>query len=186
MVDEAVMEPAVARARVEADEGNAEAAQHLRRDVTAPGDLVVRLSLNSIQFHFLSPHDLTQTTCEKPSNPSVLAESLEATPPLCGMPRNHNIASAVPFAFASNDFPITQTSAYITEKRGWLPRFGGSYQWSGSAQVECGEHGGTLKLTFMVAVYEVQAAAIDVVAALDQTAFACLPRGHMIEHECVE
>jgi hypothetical protein len=38
----------------------------------------------------------------------------------------------------------------------------------------------------MVAVYEVQAAAIDVVAAFDQTAFACLPRGRMIEHECVE
>ena len=76
--------------------------------------------------------------------------------------------------FSSNAFPITQTSAYITEKRGWLPRFGGSHQWSGSAQVECGEHGGTLRLTFMVAVYEVQAAATDVVAASDQTALACL------------
>src|SRR5262245_25548963 len=90
------------------------------------------------------------------------------------MPRTIIVPSPVPFAFASNSFPITQTSAYITEKRGWLSRFGGSYQWSGSAQVECGKHGGTLKLTFMVAVYEVQAAATDIVAASDRTALACL------------
>src|SRR5882757_1456 len=178
MVDEAVVEPAVARARVEADEGNAEAAQHLRRDVAAPGDLVVRLSLNSIQFHFfLLPRDLTQTTCEKPPviHPYWRNPWKRPTPLLCGMPQTHNRSSPVPFAFASNGFPITQTSAYITEKRGWLPRFGGSHQWSGSAQVECGEHGGTLRLTFMVAVYEVQAAATGVVAASDQTAVACLP-----------
>src|SRR6266545_3529488 len=179
MVDEAVVEPAVARARVEADEGNAEAAQHLRRDIAAPGDLVVRLSLNSIQFHFfLLPRDLTQTNLRKaPGHPSVLGgiPGSDLSPLLCGMPQTHNRSSPVPFAFASNGFPITQTSAYITEKRGWLPRFGGSHQWSGSAQVECGEHGGTLKLTFMVAVYEVQAAGTVVVAASDQTALACLP-----------
>ncbi len=52
MVDQAVVEPAIARAWVEADKGNAKAAQHLRGDVAAPGDLVVGLSFNSIQLHF--------------------------------------------------------------------------------------------------------------------------------------
>src|SRR5712672_78582 len=94
MVDEAVVAPAVARARVEADEGNAEAAQHLRRDVAAPGDLVVRLSLNSIQFHFfLLPRDLTQTACEKPPviRPCWLNPWKRPTPLLCGMPQTMTV-----------------------------------------------------------------------------------------------
>src|SRR5262249_14900460 len=127
-----------ARARVEADEGNAEAAQHLRRDVAAPGDFVIRLSFNSIEFHFfLSPRDFDADNLPKaPSHRSVSAESCEQpTPLLCGMPRTLTFLHMYRLRSRSNDFPITQTSAYITEKRGWLPRFGGSYQWSGSAQV---------------------------------------------------
>jgi hypothetical protein len=38
----------------------------------------------------------------------------------------------------------------------------------------------------MAAVYEVQAVAADVAAASDQTAFACLPRGRVIEDGRVE
>ena len=51
MVDEAVVQSAIARAGVEADIGNAQAAEHLRRDVAAPSDRLVGFSLNSIQLH---------------------------------------------------------------------------------------------------------------------------------------
>ena len=53
MVDQAVVQPAIARPRIEADIGNAEPAQHLRRDVAAPGHLAVGLSLGSIELHVL-------------------------------------------------------------------------------------------------------------------------------------
>ncbi len=51
MIDQAVMQPAIARARVEAEIADAAAAQHLRRDVAAPGDLVVGLSFRLVQQH---------------------------------------------------------------------------------------------------------------------------------------
>ena len=42
MIDEAVVETAVARAGIEADIANAETPQHLRGDIAAPGDAAVR------------------------------------------------------------------------------------------------------------------------------------------------
>src|SRR6185436_797289 len=59
MVDEAVVQSPIARAGVEADIGNAQAAEHLRRDVAAPSDRLVGFSLNSIQLHRSPP-------CSKP------------------------------------------------------------------------------------------------------------------------
>src|SRR5262245_9416378 len=51
MVDDAVVQTAVARAGVEADIGHAKAAEHLGRDVAAPGDVLVRPSINSVELH---------------------------------------------------------------------------------------------------------------------------------------
>jgi hypothetical protein len=51
MIDQAVMQPAIARARVEAEIADAAAAQHLGRDVAAPGNLVVGFSFRFIQQH---------------------------------------------------------------------------------------------------------------------------------------
>src|ERR1700686_4232074 len=53
MIDQAVMQPAVARARVEAEIADAATAQHLGRDVAAPSDLVVGFSFRLIQQHLL-------------------------------------------------------------------------------------------------------------------------------------
>jgi len=50
MIDDAVVQPAIARARIEADVADAAAAQHLRRDIAAPGHLVVGLSLDLVQL----------------------------------------------------------------------------------------------------------------------------------------
>jgi len=51
VVDDAVVQPAVARAGVEADIGNAKAAQHLCGDVATPGDRLVRFAFDPIQLH---------------------------------------------------------------------------------------------------------------------------------------
>src|SRR5713226_3433641 len=51
MVDDAVVQSTIARAGVEADIGNAKSAEHLGRNVAAPGDLFVGLSFNSVQLH---------------------------------------------------------------------------------------------------------------------------------------
>jgi hypothetical protein len=59
MIDQAVVQSAIARAGVEADIGDAEPAQHLRGDVAAPGDFVVGFPFNSIQVH-LSPREQIQ------------------------------------------------------------------------------------------------------------------------------
>ena len=55
MVDEAVMQPAITRARVEADIANAQAAEHLRGNVAAPGDSLVRFSFDPVQLHHSPP-----------------------------------------------------------------------------------------------------------------------------------
>ncbi len=47
MIDQAVVQTTVARAWVEADIRDAQPAEHLRGDIAAPSDLVVRLSFNS-------------------------------------------------------------------------------------------------------------------------------------------
>ena len=54
MVDDGIVEAAIARAGVEAYVFEAEAAQHLRENVRAPCDLVVGLTLWSVEIHFLS------------------------------------------------------------------------------------------------------------------------------------
>src|SRR2546423_9378276 len=65
MIDQTVVEPAIARAGVEADIGDAEPAQHLRRDVAAPGYPVVRFSFDFIQVH-RSPRSRNRLACAKP------------------------------------------------------------------------------------------------------------------------
>src|SRR5262249_2570435 len=52
MIDEAVVQTAIAGARVEADIADAEAAQHLRGDVAAPADGFVDLALRRILKHW--------------------------------------------------------------------------------------------------------------------------------------
>ena len=54
VIDETVVEPAIARAGVEADIGNAQPAEHLCGDVAAPGHFLVRFSFDPVQLH-LSP-----------------------------------------------------------------------------------------------------------------------------------
>src|SRR5580658_6581134 len=51
MIDEAVMKSAIARARVKTDIANTEAPQHLRSDVTAPGDAAVGTAFQLIESH---------------------------------------------------------------------------------------------------------------------------------------
>ncbi len=51
MIDQAVVQPAIARARIEAHIWNAEPAQHLRRDVAAPRDGVVGRSVDLVEMH---------------------------------------------------------------------------------------------------------------------------------------
>ncbi len=51
VIDQAVVQPAIAGARIEADERDAEAAQHLRRDVAAPGHALVGFALRPVDLH---------------------------------------------------------------------------------------------------------------------------------------
>src|SRR5579864_5099897 len=59
MVDQAVVEAAIARAGIEADVANAELPQHLRGDVAAPSHAAVGLS-----FHFIETHALCSPSSE--------------------------------------------------------------------------------------------------------------------------
>src|ERR1700730_2278357 len=51
MIDDAVVQPAITRAGIQADIRDAEAAQHLSRTATAPGDDLVGLSFNAVELH---------------------------------------------------------------------------------------------------------------------------------------
>ncbi len=89
MVDQAVVQPAIARARVEADIGDAGAAQHLRGDVAAPGHLAVGLTRGLVDLHVLP-----FVKMHRPGRTRLRQSCLPAPVPI--------------------GYPVARTSAYIS------------------------------------------------------------------------
>ena len=141
MVDQTIVKPPIARPWVEADKWNSKPAQHLGGDIAAPSHLIVRLSYNLVQVHFLT-FSLCRPAVARTGPHQHLDFPDGRKPPMSIF---HRVICRKCVACHENEPPCGISHLTVTLKQlshdaifclhqgkegAWLSRFGGAGQWS--------------------------------------------------------